>query len=803
MNDSRHSIEGALRESEKRAAFRAEASRILGSSLDYEKTLRNVAELAVPEVADWCAVDLLQDGELHRVAVAHPDPRKVDMVEELERRYPAEPNASGGAYQVIRTGRSEFIPDIPDELIASAARDDEHLRLIRELELHSYIVAPLVAREEVLGAITFVYAESGRRYREADVDLVEDLARRAGTAIDNARLVRDLDEARQQSQDQAMELEAQAAELEEQAAELEAINDELAAAEARLRVIIDSALDAIVTIDASSTITGWSLQAELQFGWSAEEAIGKSLTETIIPPRYRGAHLRGIEHYLATGEGAILNRRIEISAVDRNGREFPVELTVAPARIGTQTAFSAFLRDLTEKDQAERRVAAEHAVTKVLAESHTLDEAAPKILEAIGERLGWTVGLFWIVDPVGDILRLVGEWLALDAADTDLTSLREHTTFRRGVGLPGRVWTSGGPIWISDITDDPDFPRAKRAAEAGLHGAFGFPVRAGGELLGVVEFFHERVLSPDEALLAAVEAIGGDIGQSVRRVRAEEELERSLAAMERINIELAERTAEAEAANRAKSEFLANMSHEFRTPMNAIIGYSDILEMGIAGEMTDGQRDKLRRIRSSSTHLLRLLEDVLDLAKIEAGRISVQHERSRVGHPVEAALTLIEPQAAEQGLEVENRCRREADNYFIGDHDRVRQILANLLSNSVKFTEPGGKITVTCALVTDTAGNDEAPGHGPWMCIGVEDTGIGMAAEQLETVFDPFIQGERGPTRTKGGTGLGLTISRRLARLMGGDLTVRSEPGVGSCFKLWLPTADDEIPPRQGPGGAG
>src|SRR5690606_13116936 len=349
--------------------------------------------------------------------------------------------------------------------------------------------------------------------------------------------------------------------------------------------------------------------------------------------------------------------------------------------------------------------------------------------------------------------------LAADTEGKPVEALWDRRSFPRGIGLPGRVWERGEPIWIADMTKEPEFPRSEAAAQAQVHGAFGFPVRAGTEILGVVEFFHEMALPPDEALLAAVEAIGGDIGQSVRRVRAEEELERSLVAMERINLQLAERTAEAEAANRAKSEFLANMSHEFRTPMNAIIGYADILEMGIVGELNEEQRDKLRRIRTSSTHLLHLLEDVLDLAKIEAGRISVEHERARVGHPVEAALTLIEPQAAERNLEVVNRCRREADTCFIGDHDRVRQIPANLLSHAIKFTEPGGRITVSCAVIRDSDDESDAPGEGPWMCISVEDTGIGMSPDQLDAVFEPFVQGESGTTRTKGGTGLGLTIS--------------------------------------------
>ena len=771
------------------ASFMAEASRILASSLDYERTLRNVAELAVPDVADWCAIDLLENGQLRRVAVEHTDPEKVALVRALEEKYPSDPDATVGAPQVVRTGRSEYAPTIPDEMLKQAARDAEHLRMLRELGLRSYVIAPLVARDRVLGSILLVHAESGRAYGEEDLEFVEDLARRAATAIDNAQLVQEITDQREQSEQQAMELESQAAELEELAAEIETVNDELRVAEARMRAIVESALDAIVTTDENSVITGWNRQAEVIFGWPAQEAIGRTLSDTIIPTQHREAHRRGMERYLATGEKRIMDRRIEITALRRDGTEFPVELTVSSSRPGHHTVFSAFIRDLTERRIADDRIAAEHAVTRILAESHTLDAAAPRILAAIGERLGWVVGVFWIVDPDSDVLRIAGRWCVADPVLERFIRVTEQTAFKRGVGLPGRVWDSGEPAWVEDVVRDPSFPRADAARSANLHGALAFPVRAGTDVLGVVEFLHPEVLSPDAGLLTAVEVIGGDIGQSVRRVRAEEERDRALAAMERINMQLTDRTIEAEAANRAKSEFLANMSHEFRTPMNAIIGYAGLLEAEIAGPLTDEQRNHLTRIRASSDHLLGLVEDVLDLAKIEAGRITVEQEYAPADVPVLAALDLIQPQADERSLRVESECSPDSQLFFIGDVDRVRQIVANLLSNAVKFTEPGGSIRVACDVTGSPDPEAVLTGPGPWICIMVEDTGIGMEPDQITAIFEPFVQGETGRTRTKGGTGLGLTISRHLARLMNGDLTVRSAPGEGSCFKLWLPTA--------------
>jgi PAS domain S-box-containing protein len=769
------------------AAFVAEASLVLASSLDYEETLRNVARLAVPAVADWCAVDVIDDGVIRSVAIQHSDPRRIDLVRELRTRYPPDPHAEFGAPHVIRTGRSELVVEVPDEQLQAAAVDDEHLRILRELQLRSYVVAPLASRGQIFGAITFVHAESGRSYGPEDLPLVEDLARRAAISIENALLVRDLTEERERSEEAATEIESQAAELEEQVAERELLYEELSAAESRLRGIIDSALDAIVTADANSIITFWNRHAEVIFGWSAEEAIGRSLTETIIPDRHREAHTRGIARYLATGEGPILNRRIEITALHRDGREFPVELAVAAGHSARHMSFSAFIRDLTERKEGERRLLAEHAVTRVLAESHSLDDAAPRIVEAIGEALGFSVGALWLLDRGRDELRPVASWSAPDFSGAEFLIASRETVFPRGVGLPGRVWETGDAVWISDVADESRFPRVAQARRAGLHGAFAFPVRAGRDFLGVIEFFHRDVLMRNEELLAAVEAIGADIGQSVRRIHAEEERDRALEVVESANAALAERTEDAEAANRAKSEFLANMSHELRTPMNAIIGYSDLLEMEVAGPLNPQQKVQLERIRRSSQHLLGLVEDVLDLARIEAGRISVERQQAQVAEVVEAALQLVEPQAAGAGIAVENQCPAEDSPYMMGDPDRVRQVLANLLSNAVKFTESGGKVVVSCEVTENPASDARLSGSGPWVSVQVEDTGIGMTPEQLEVVFDPFVQGESGSTRSRGGAGLGLTISRRLAHLMKGDITAESQPGNGSRFRLWLP----------------
>jgi PAS domain S-box-containing protein len=270
------------------------------------------------------------------------------------------------------------------------------------------------------------------------------------------------------------------------------------------------------------------------------------------------------------------------------------------------------------------------------------------------------------------------------------------------------------------------------------------------------------------------------------RMRAEEHI-RTL--NNELEERVRERTAQLEKANRAKSDFLATMSHEIRTPLNAIIGYAELLDVGVVGPLNDAQRGFIQRIHASGAHLVRLVSEILDMSRIESGTLSVERERGRASDSVAAALALIRPQAAASRVRLSNRCGRDGDGTFVGDEGRVRQILLNLLSNAVKFTDEGGRVRVSCGTTSDIEPGIVAPAEGPWVFLRVEDDGIGIPRHKLSVIFEPFVQGESGHTRARGGTGLGLSISRRLARLMGGDLTVQSTVGRGSTFTLWIPAA--------------
>jgi PAS domain S-box-containing protein len=251
--------------------------------------------------------------------------------------------------------------------------------------------------------------------------------------------------------------------------------------------------------------------------------------------------------------------------------------------------------------------------------------------------------------------------------------------------------------------------------------------------------------------------------------------------------------AAAEEANRAKSLFLATMSHEIRTPLNAVVGYAELLELEIAGPLSEPQRAQLRRIRGSSMHLLGIIDEVLDFSRLEAQRVEVERAPVRLARPIDAALQMVQPQAAARRLELTDAVSALAgDVPCWADEDRVRQILVVLLSNSIKFTAPGGRVTVSAGTAAQPPADAQVAGPGPWVYVRVEDTGRGIPAERLGAIFEPFEQADMALTRQHGGTGLGLTIARRLARLMGGDLTVRSEVGTGTTFFLWLAAAPEE-----------
>jgi PAS domain S-box-containing protein len=291
---------------------------------------------------------------------------------------------------------------------------------------------------------------------------------------------------------------------------------------------------------------------------------------------------------------------------------------------------------------------------------------------------------------------------------------------------------------------------------------------------------RERRKFEDALLRAKQEAEAANSALQVRHrelEEANEKLEQQAVELELQQEELEHSRAAADEANHAKSQFLATMSHELRTPLNAIGGYTQLLEIGVHGPISEPQRETLDRIMRAQRHLLRLINDVLNLARIEAGRVDYVIEDVRVTDVVATVMPMVEPQIA--AGELASAMSVEQELVVRADREKMQQILINLLTNAVKFTPPSGTLSIVA----------ERDPSGKQICVSVVDSGIGIPADKLKSVFEPFVQVDVGHTRRREGSGLGLAISRDLARGMGGDLHAKSEYGRGSTFTLVLPSA--------------
>jgi PAS domain S-box-containing protein len=344
--------------------------------------------------------------------------------------------------------------------------------------------------------------------------------------------------------------------------------------------------------------------------------------------------------------------------------------------------------------------------------------------------------------------------------------------------------------------------RFRNAHKRQIHefGKTGMTARSMGGLPCLSALRSDGTEFPIEATISRIE-VGGQKVFSVilrdvsERKRAEAEREQLLrdaekqayvlqqqaSRVEATHKELLRLAAEAAAANRAKSDFLAVMSHELRTPLNAIAGYTELLEMGVRGPVTAAQVSDLKRIQKSQKHLLGLINEVLNFAKLETGRVEYYMREFRVATVLSGLEVLVRPQLQAKELHYQYVCADPQLTVY-ADHEKMRQVLLNLISNAIKFTPDGGMIILS------------SEGQGASVLIRVKDTGRGIPVGHLESIFEPFVQVDRRLTREFDGVGLGLAISRDLARGMGGTLTAASEIGVGATFTLVLRQRNPESP---------
>lgn len=475
-----------------------------------------------------------------------------------------------------------------------------------------------------------------------------------------------------------------------------------------------------------------------------------------------------------------------------------VGLTLTPVRAMARAALQIAAGDLSQRvDVKSRDEIGVLAMTfNRMTESLERKVGETRTLYEIGQEITAQVALaptlHLIVERARDLLRAELSLLALRQGESDAFAFEAYSgtvsealarlRFRSGEGLGGRVVATGLPIMVGDYLEEyRDSPFLAIMQEAGIRSAVAVPLKARDVVVGVL-YVHSRIpytfRAEDPQLLSALGAqavIAIENAKLYEQVRQyAEELE---AKVEVRTQELQDANRRLEAASQHKSEFLANMSHELRTPMNAIIGFTRLVMRRAKDILPAREYENLGKILISADHLLALINDILDLSKIEAGRMEIHPSSVDLEPLVDLCLRTVEPLVRSERLRLVKAIEAELPPLFT-DQDKLRQILINLLSNAIKFTEAGA--------VTITARRRDGE-----VALAVADTGIGIPADKLELIFEEFRQVDSSTTRQYSGTGLGLSISRHLARLLGGDTTVQSAVGMGSTFTVTLPLRQD------------
>jgi PAS domain S-box-containing protein len=667
--------------------------------------------------------------------------------------------------QVWQTGVLQWLPDAP------ASPAFIRVEAARREGVHAALAFPVVADKKLIGVVEF-FSTSLREPDDSMSRTLTGLGLQIGVFLERQRA---LDSAR--------------------------------ASQLLTAATLHVALDSVVTIDAAGSILEFNPAAERTFGYARADVLGKQMNELIVPPRYREAHKRGMARYLDTGEAHVLGKRIELAAMRADGSEFPVELAIQHVPIDGPAIFTAYIRDLSAQAHLKEQQQILLDASETLASSIDYEETLANLSKVIVPRFA-----DWYVADVADE-RGVLHRLTVAHRDPAKVAMANELAERyppnpdspQGVA---EVMRTGKSQLLSDIPDDllvkgaVDDEHLRLIRGLGLRSYMLVPLRTRDVVVGALTLVTaESGRRYDATDLVIAEQLARQAGQAIENSRLHASTEEQRVMLETQSVALEETAAELEAtvdelraanedlqhqtaaseharreaddANKAKSVFLASMSHELRTPLNAIIGYAQLMEMGIHGPPEPKQLEDLGRIVRNAHHLLVLINHILTFAKVEAGRIAFTMATIEMGPVLTRVEEMIAPQAKAKDIEylVRRDCMQERVH---ADAEKLMQIMINLLSNAIRHTERRGKIEITCQSTADS------------VLVAVIDNGAGIPEDKLEEIFEPFLQLNPEYSSQRQGAGLGLAISRHLARGMGGDITVTSRLGAGSTFTLAL-----------------
>ena len=515
---------------------------------------------------------------------------------------------------------------------------------------------------------------------------------------------------------------------------------------------LDVLSQAVIGTDAEGRVVYWNDVAERLYGWTSAEACGRSITDLTPTTLSRGDAERIMEslragHYWS-GEFPV--RR-------RDGRTFLAHVVDVPVHddVGNLVGMVGISSDISPIIRLER-------LALDLSAAATPDAVARVCLEACLDMSAGAAGTFMVLEPDQQC------FVTLHSAGYAPEVVARFHSIPLDSPLPVAVaarmreamFVTSAQEWTSR------FPAVAPFSDARTKTWIALPLDVGGRVIGAIAISVrvERPFEPaDRELMIAMARVGA-VALDRALLFAREQEARRIA-------ETAQ--SRAEEATRVKSAFLANMSHELRTPLGAIIGYHDLIAAEIFGPLTHDQRTHLQRLRNSATHLLSVINDLLDYSRIEAGREVVRSERATLGQVVQSVSDIVAPLARAKNLELSVRCDPPGAPLQT-DTQKLKQIIVNLAGNAVKYTQKG-TVRIDCAVDSGT------------LRVVVADTGVGIAPDHLDHIFEPFWQADDGRTGSTGGTGLGLSVSRSLTALLGGTLRVESEVGRGSTFVLELP----------------
>ena len=505
--------------------------------------------------------------------------------------------------------------------------------------------------------------------------------------------------------------------------------------EARLQAILDSAVDAIITINDQGIIESFTPSAERLFGYRQEEVCGKPIN-MLMPEPHRHRHAEYLQRYQQTGDKRIIGNGREIRGLHKSGFLLPLELSVSEVIVEGEHFYTGFLRDITERKRSEE------ALIAARAELQGVINAASEISIIATDGSG-TITLFntGAERMLGyDAAEIIGQQTPA------LIHLAEEVQ-ERGRELSKEL---GYPVEGFDIF----ISRARQG---------GYEVR---------EWTYRRKSGQLLTVLLTVTPIRDGEG----RITGYLGIAKEITELKQIQQALAKAKDAAEQANRTKSEFLANMSHEIRTPLNAVLGIGQLLTHT---DLSPQQKKYVQMISQSGRTLLAILNDILDLSKIEAGHLELSPAPFDLDELIDTLASIMSVNAAEKSLDLSIHMPPEIPRRLTGDALRLQQVLINLTGNAVKFTEQG-EVNLSVSLQESTA-------ETLILTFAIRDTGIGISQTQQARLFQPFTQADASTTRRYGGTGLGLAISKRLVEMMGGKLEMSSQPGQGSLFWFSLP----------------